>query len=269
MTSHLAGDAALDPSGKFRAARVTRPREQVEAQIRQGILDGAFPQGERLPSESRLAEAFGVSRATVREALRGLSESGLISTTPGATGGSFVQQIDHNALSILVSDRLRNVLGLGSVSYDEVARFRDMLEVPSVRLATEHRTDADLSDIRAVIDKEKATTVDDPAVADLNADFHSAIANASGNRVLSAFVSALHRLAHPVAFLEKDAEVGRRSVEHHIAVYKAIEAQDSDRAAEAMTEHLNYLDAHSSDQQPTKSRGEKPKSTTQRTKRVS
>jgi GntR family transcriptional regulator, transcriptional repressor for pyruvate dehydrogenase complex len=231
--------------GTFRAEPVVRPRQQVETQIKQAILDGAFPQGERLPSEAKLADAFGVSRTTVREALRGLAESGLIATTPGSMGGSFVQQVDHHALSQIVSDRLRNILGLGIITYEEVAAFRDMLEVPSARLAAQHHADDDLAAIHEIIDDEKGTTVDDPQVLHLNAAFHSALANASHNRVLGAFVSALHRIAHPLAFIDTDVEVGRRAVEHHIDIYKAVADRDPDRAAAAMAAHLNYLDAHS------------------------
>jgi len=229
----------------FRATPVVRPRQQVETQLRQAILDGVFRHGERLPSEARMAESFGVSRATVREALRALGESGLIVTSPGSMGGSFVQQVDHHTLSSIVLERLSNVLGCGSVTYEEVASFRDMLEVPSARLAAQNRTDANLAAIRKVIDDEKATTVDDPNVIHLNAEFHVALADATANRVLRAFVAALHRLAHPLAFVDTDYEVGTYSVRHHIDIYKAVEAQDSDRAAAAMTAHLNYLDAHS------------------------
>jgi len=74
----------------FRPNAVQRPREQIESQIRQAILSGSLEHGERLPSESALAEQFNVSRPTVREALSALKESGLITKSAGARGGSFV-----------------------------------------------------------------------------------------------------------------------------------------------------------------------------------
>lgn len=242
----MPNDVTAQPDGAaaFRAAPVLRPRQQVETQIRKAIMDGTFNQGDRLPSEAKLAEAFGVSRATVREALRAISESGLIVTTPGATGGSFVQKVDHHSLADLVSERLSNVLGLGSVTYEEVGAFRDMLEVPSARLAAEHRTEAHLEAIREAIDEEKDAKSSDDQVVQLNASFHSAVAEASGNRVLIAFVGALHRLAHPITFIATDDEVGATAVRHHIDIFKAIEEQDPDGAAAAMAEHLAYLDEH-------------------------
>src|ERR1700733_8238874 len=94
----------------FRPERVRRPREQVEHQMRSAILSGEFKVGERLPSEAELAKAFGVSRSTIREALHALKTSGLITTTPGATGGSFVEGVDHHSLAERFGEALANVV---------------------------------------------------------------------------------------------------------------------------------------------------------------
>jgi GntR family transcriptional repressor for pyruvate dehydrogenase complex len=228
-------------SGIFMAIPVQRPRQQVETQIRRAILDGAISEGTRLPSEHALAQSFNVSRATVREALRSLAEGGLLAKGAGATSGLYVQSVDHQALSRVVSERLASILDLGSVSADEVHGFRDLLEVPSARLAASNRTAAHLDALRDIIDEENRTTFDDPVVPELNARFHSVVADASGNRVLAAFVSALHRTAHPLAFVHSDQELGRQAVAHHITLFKAIDTGDRDAAAEAMRRHLDYL----------------------------
>jgi len=240
----MPADISLVAGDSFSPMPVLRPREQVQEQIRQAILSGHFGQGDRLPSETDLASRFRVSRATVREALRGLVESGLITKVPGASGGSFVEHVDHHALSKLVSDRMASILDLGSITHHEVAEFRNMLEVPSARLAAMHRTESDLQALREVIDGEKASEVTDPIVAALNAQFHTAMAAASKNRVLAAFVAALHRVAHPLAFIDTDSDVGRQSVRHHIELFHAIEEQDSELAADVMRKHLQYLDEH-------------------------
>ena len=70
----------------FQANKVTRPRDQVESQLREAILNGHFAQGEKLPPETELAHQFGVSRPTVREALGALVSSGLIRKIPGVAG---------------------------------------------------------------------------------------------------------------------------------------------------------------------------------------
>ncbi|NKQ56134.1 FadR family transcriptional regulator [Amycolatopsis sp. K13G38] len=221
-----------------------RPRQQVEAQLREAILSGTFKRGERFPSEAKLAEQFRVSRATIREALRALVSAGLISTVPGASGGSFVTYLDHHKLGELVSERLNNTLELGSIRYDEVAEFRNLLEVPTARLAAEHRTAAHLRQLHDVIEREKNTTVDDPGIPNFNAEFHSILAEASGNRLVATFVAALHRVAHPLGFIATSEEVGRNAVLHHIAIVSAIKAKDPDLAAKRMVEHLEYLREH-------------------------
>jgi len=228
----------------FPAMPVLRPRQQVESQIKQAILDGSLGDGIRLPAEHALAQTFNVSRATIREALRSLVEAGLLTKGPGMTSGLFVQRVDHNTFARVVSDRLISVLDIGSVSTDEVSNFRDLLEVPSARLAAKHRQDDHLVELHDIIDRERASTYDDPLISELNAQFHGVIANASGNRVLAAFVSALHRTARPLAFVDTDEALGKESVTHHIKLYRAIQAQDPLAAAEAMQAHLNYLRDH-------------------------
>jgi GntR family transcriptional regulator, transcriptional repressor for pyruvate dehydrogenase complex len=182
----------------FHPSRVRRPREQVEEQIREAILSGAFRQGDKLPSETQLAEQFSVSRTTVREALRALASAGLISKVAGVAGGSFVRSVDHHALEAVLGDSLRNVLRLGSITGAEVHQMRELLEVPAAGLAAEHRTADDLERLATVLGREKGTTVEDPAVPELDISFHSAVAAASGNRVLGSVVAALHGVARPV-----------------------------------------------------------------------
>jgi GntR family transcriptional repressor for pyruvate dehydrogenase complex len=232
-------------SESFRPSKVLRPREQVEAQLKRAILAGAFKQGERLPSETQLAEQFSVSRPTIRDALRGLAEVGLISRTPGARGGSFVEYLDHHALGKMLSDQLANTLNMGGLTHYEVTELRNLLEVPSARLAAENRTDVHLKELREVIDREKAMDIEDPATRDTNAQFHTIIADASGNRLLSTLVAALHRVAHPMEFVAWSPEVGKVGVKHHIAVVRAIREQDAAQAEAAMKAHLAYLAKHS------------------------
>jgi GntR family transcriptional regulator, transcriptional repressor for pyruvate dehydrogenase complex len=228
----------------FRPGRVKRPREQVEYQIRKAILAGEFTVGDRLPSESDLAKAFGVSRSTIREALRSLATAGLISTSPGATGGSFVEGVDHHSIAERLGESVANVVQLGTMSYEEVANVRSLLEVPSAGLAARNRSNDDLRRLHEIIDREKAVSVDDPEVPQLNASFHRVLAEASGNRMLSALVSALHGVMHPLSYIDTSPTLGRESVIHHIRIASAVRDGDEDAAESAMADHLAYLSAH-------------------------
>jgi GntR family transcriptional repressor for pyruvate dehydrogenase complex len=221
---------------------VRRPREQVEGQLRDAILEGTFKQGEKLPSELELASRFGVSRTTIREALRSLASDGLVRKVPGATGGSFVLAIDHRALGGQIRDSVDTILRLGTVSMPELVQVRKFLEVPSARLAATHRTDEHLAELRGFVDDVKRRPLADPHIDDIDVQFHSTIADASGNRLLSAFISALHEVTHPVRYLEFSAETGRQTVLQHIAIVRAIETRDPAAAADAMREHLQFLE---------------------------
>ena len=209
-----------------------RPREHVEAQLREAILSGEFGQGDKLPPEAELARQFAVSRTTVREALRSLAAAGLISKVTGVAGGSFVRSIDHRALGSALGESLDAILRLGSVTRDEVAQMRRLLELPAAALAAEHRSATDLERLDEILARESEASAGDPAVADLDVSFHSAVAEASGNRVLASVVAALHRAARPAAAGDPS------SAPHHRAIADAIAAGDPIAAADAMAAHL-------------------------------
>lgn len=227
--------------------KVLRPRQQVEESLRKAILSGQLKPGERLPPETELARQFSVSRPTIREALSALVSQGLISKVPGAGGGSFVQTVDHKALGEVVQESMHNLLSLGSVSFDEVAMARQFLEVPAAEQAARHRTDEDVEELHAIINEQKVRSVDDPAIAELDARFHVAVARMSGNRILASLVYALHRESEPVVYLDLSPGVGRETFKQHQRIVAAIEKQDPEAAREAIVEHLTYLREHLSD----------------------
>lgn len=224
--------------------KVLRPRQQVEDQIKAAILSGSLRPGDRLPGELELARQFAVSRTTVREALRSLSTQNLITKTPGAGGGSFVQKVDHSALRSALVDSVHHLLALGTIEFEEVALVRQHLEVPAVRLAAAHRSEDDLQELRDIVALQKSISVEDPRVPGLDEQFHGAIARASGNRVLASFVSALHFETEPVHYLDLSPEVGRTTVRQHQKIVRALAEQDPAAAEEAMIEHLTYLREH-------------------------
>ena len=115
-----------------------------------------------------------------------------------------------------------------------------MLVMP-MALAARNRTEEDVETLRGIVDRQKEITFDHPEVPGLDIGFHSAIADSSGNRVLASFVAALHTAIRPVLAKHLDAEAGRDTVRQHAAIVKAISGGDGEAAAEAMEEHLSYL----------------------------
>jgi DNA-binding FadR family transcriptional regulator len=223
---------------------VLRPRQQVEETIRAAILSGELKGGELLPPEAELARQFSVSRTTLREALRVLSSQHLITKVPGARGGNFVQSVDYHSLGAVMTEAVDNLLTLGSIRFEEVADVRRYLEVPSVRLAAKNRSEEDLAKLSDFVARQKAASVDDPEIPDLDRRFHTLIARASGNRVLASLVAALHHASEPVHYLDLSPEVGRETVRQHGAILRAIQHQDGDAGEKAIIEHLTYLQRH-------------------------
>jgi GntR family transcriptional regulator, transcriptional repressor for pyruvate dehydrogenase complex len=235
----MAENAASAP--KFRAQVVTRPRDQVEQQIREAILEGQFGQGDKLPSETELAQQFGVSRPTVREALGALVSGGLIRKIPGVAGGSFVNTVTPDSLSRMLRESVDTILRLGALDVLELTEVRRVLEIPAARLAAKNRTDAHIRELTSVVERQRTTTIDDPDIPSYDLAFHTIIGQASGNRLLAAFIAAVHDATHPAQYLDVTEEVGRRTVKQHMAILAAIENGAEDAAADEMESHLDYV----------------------------
>jgi DNA-binding FadR family transcriptional regulator len=141
----------------------------------------------------------------------------------------------------MLGDSVNTILRLGTLDIAEVTGVRRIVEIPAARMAAENRTSGHLQQLRDIVEQQRTTTLDDPNIPLFDLAFHTTIADASGNRLLAAFVSALHSSTHPAHYLELSPEVGRRTVKQHIAIVAAIEAQNPAGAAEAMDAHLEYV----------------------------
>src|SRR5919109_363345 len=128
-------------SGLFAPVSVARASSSISDQIRQAIVTGKLPQGERLPPERELAEQFGVSRVTVRDALRGLEAMGLIEVRVGARGGAFVT-VPSGAI---VGQTMSDMMMMQAVSPQDIVEARLVVELGTVTLACARATDDDLA----------------------------------------------------------------------------------------------------------------------------
>ena len=231
---------------KFHARQVTRPRDQVEGQIREAILSGQFAQGEKLPPETELAQQFGVSRPTVREALGALVSAGLIRKIPGVAGGSFVNTVTPHSLSQMLSESMDTILRLGALDVAELTSVRRVLEVPAAEWAARNRQDSHVESLRSIVQRQRETTINDPDIPSYDLAFHTTIGHASGNRLLAAFIAAVHDATHPAQYLQVTKEVARHTVKQHMDILAAIEKHKAEAARDAMAEHLDYVLQYSS-----------------------
>lgn len=223
--------------------------QQVAAHIRESILGGELKPGDRLPNEIELAESFGVSRTTIREALGGLVGQGLIVKTRGLTGGSYVAEPSIDQLSQTMQVGLHLLGRSEGISVEEFVEIRMLLEVPAARLAAERRTDEDLVQLAATIPPVEKSHPDSRGRGsdDLNrhrADrwFHTAVVDICRNRLLTL-------AAEPIFIvLQQQMRARRYGVSYHEEIVSqhrdiaaAIEAGDPDRSAELMHDHLEWL----------------------------
>lgn len=224
--------------------RVRSAYEQVADQLRQLITSGELTPGDRLPTESELCQAFGVSRSTVREALRSLASQQLVYTSRGATGGTFVANSDPRAISSYLETSI-GLLSADVLTVDEIMAVREMLEVPAARLAAEHRTADDLHALRSAVERE--TSVADPHHEGPR-DFHDRMLAATHNSLLEIVAQPIFSvLRNRFARANTPAALWQDVHNCHREILAAIEQGDGDAAATAMRDHLQrhhnaYLD---------------------------
>jgi GntR family transcriptional repressor for pyruvate dehydrogenase complex len=223
-----AGDERL-PTAPVK--RVRKAYEQVYDQLRDLIMRGELSRGERLPNEAVLAREFGVSRGTVREALRVLAAQNLIRTAKGAGGGSFVTlpTVDH--ISSFLHANISLLSESDDVSLEEFLEARELLEVFAARQCALRRTPRDLERMRDTI-------IEDPAKLGTeehfvyNKEFHSAVLDGCGNTLLCIAAQPVFSVLQ--TNLARDAmsqRFAKRINEDHQAILTAIEEGDADAAS--------------------------------------
>lgn len=227
-------------AGEARLVRVRKAYEQIGDQLRELIINGTLRPGQRLPREHELASQFGVSRTTVREALRLLSAEGLIRTAKGAAGGSFVTRPTADHVSEFVSANLALLANSEGISLDELLEVREQLEVPAARLAAERRSTEDIQRLNDHIPENPGLSTGDQF--SYNKDFHSALVEAAGNALLTIaaqpiFVVLQTNLRRSMM----TARDLRQIHDAHVRIAGAIERSDGAAAETEMVEHLAQL----------------------------
>jgi DNA-binding FadR family transcriptional regulator len=205
--------------------------QSVAAEIAGLIDDGAFPSGTRLPGERELAERFGVSRVTIREAEIALQAVGRLEIKTGS--------------GVYVSENSSVITGsLPSASAFEVTEARLLIESEAAALAAQNISDEELSLLAELV--ESMRTGDEDAANEADRAFHSTIAEASHNAAMIHTVKTLWRMRVDLPEVKATYaavcvhDVDTRAAEH-LAVYEALKARDSVGARAAMRDHFHRL----------------------------
>jgi len=229
----------------FTAAQRVRSFEDIIAQVRDAVAEGRLRPGERLPSERALAETFGVSRATLREALRSLEALGVVEIRRGAAGGAFAAEPDER----LLGDALATLLAFRGATARDLAEFRLAFEADNARWAVRHATAEDRAAF-ARLAREAAAAGDAKRpdwrlVGGVDMQWHEAVARATHNPIRIGIMLGIHS-AMQRAFATVAAPLvrHRKEVRADIEAFaRAVEDADAERAAEILAQHVSRWNA--------------------------
>lgn len=231
---------AVSPSPAASAPPAARAWRVVLEKIETDLLDGALEPGDRLPPERELAATLGVGRSSVREALRVLEVMGLIRTGTGSgpTSGAIIIATPQGGMSAL----LRLQVAAQGFPLDDVVSTRLVLESAVVHtLATDPSRSADAA--RAVVEAMDADDLTQTEFLALDAQLHLALAEASGNVVISAMMAGLRTAIESYVqqgaarIRDWDATADALRREHH-AILDAVDAGDADLARSLLHDHI-------------------------------
>jgi GntR family transcriptional repressor for pyruvate dehydrogenase complex len=167
---------------QFQPVKPVRTHESIVRQIEEAIYSGDVAPGQRLPSERELVVQFGVSRASVREALRDLQSSGLLRSRPGdPVGGAEVQSFS----SAVLQRSLTSLVRMERLRLHELVVFRMVIEGSATYLAALHRREEHLRGMRRAHQAmRRLVGGDQEAFGQADVELHQVIAEASGNQLL-------------------------------------------------------------------------------------
>jgi GntR family transcriptional repressor for pyruvate dehydrogenase complex len=194
--------------------------------------------GDRLPPERELVERFGVSRGSIRDALRRLQQDGLVETRHGL-GSIVAAPVQHLAATPLASTLKDRDCGVA-----DLMDFRRILEPPLAFRAALRATAADRVVMREILVRQAAKVQQGQPAVEEDMQFHHAIARATKNAVVLKLLDTLMNLLFVTREETFQSEVrSRRSLAGHRAILKAIEAGTGVAAAAAMQQHLDQVEA--------------------------
>lgn len=239
------GLAAEDESeGLFTAIKSVRGFEEVAEQIRAAILSGQLENGERLPNEQTLAATFGVSRTTLREAIRALEAGGVVEVRRGAQGGIFVAEPGVGQ----VAKALHALIRFRGATARDLGEFRESFEPETAYFAAERASEDDVAELSRLVDqytdaaKDETVPWRDMVVLDLA--FHEHVAVASRNHVRLAVTlaiqSALQDASLGLVGQSQDLEFRAREAQELRSIARAIERRQAARARSLMRKHVKW-----------------------------
>jgi len=212
--------------------------EQVVEHLQRYIITNSLQPGDRLPTELELADQFGVSRHSVREAVKVLESAGIIETSPRT--GSRVKEVSTRHLT----EHLKFLLRMEGVSIKEIASARQIIETGILPMVVQNAEESDFQRMEAAIEHERELTQKGLLDVDAELEFHQAIAEASKNRVMVGLGGMLREFFTHLRHVPPNMEAQWKSIEEHTQIYQALRQRDAVTAQMLMHRHLSIYNQY-------------------------
>lgn len=226
---------ASEETALFERVAPARASSTIADQIRNAIVSGRLGAGDRLPPERELAEQFGVSRVTVRDALRALEAMGLIKVRVGARGGAFVTTPTGSHVAQTMSDMLM----MQALAPEDIVEARLVVELGTVTLACARATEDDVEALRALVERSKQELEEGTYTREISWEFHTLLAHAAQNPAIEGIAASFRSTLslHPIRTRE-GSRAHERTVQEHARILAAVERRDGGAARHEMAHHL-------------------------------
>jgi len=220
----------------------------IVERIRDMIRNGELAPGDRLPPERKLAESFGVSRNSLRQAFQALAERKIIESRQG-DGTYLLTSLD----AFFSSDAIFDAINEQSSFLQDIIEFRRLMEPEIAALAASRMLPATLDRLKIIVcDQQRALMagrVDDT----FDAEFHRQLAQCSGNRLISQVMTTIASIINETrSTWLQSSERRDASVESHLRIIDALESGNADAAFKAMKNHIAEIENHIFGEQPEK-----------------
>jgi len=220
-----------------------RTTEIILEQIKQFMIEGQLNPGDKLPTEMELAERFQVSRTSIRESLSALSLTGILEIRQGE--GIFVKHSPSNA----VIEPLTFILLMEKNHVQNILEVRKALEIESVDLAAQRRTEQDIESLRDLLERMEKDLPEAKNSEYLDLAFHLALATASKNPLLDRLMNTVQeifgqtlKVTRTLWMMSSQEGTTQQLFEEHKEVYLAVVNGENEKARSLMYEHLSKVE---------------------------
>lgn len=230
----------------FKQVKQSKAYQDVVDQIQEAIMAGTLKAGNMLPAERELKERFGVSRGTLREALRVLEQKGLIEIRTGVSGGSLVREVNSDTLSDNLGLLIRNC----TVSLSDLAEFREEMEGSVAALAAQRAGEGDVAALKGLLTEAEVNLKKGRAGWDAfirtDEQVHLALARMSGNLLFLTVLQSLYVNIHTYyeKYLPRNKLLLQENLADLSAIVAAITAHDAETARTVAQSHVRHFNSY-------------------------